>query len=113
MPSKARTHNAPMHRHYQQVSRVQAMRKADANRPSAAKRGYDAKWSAYRKWFLARHPLCVMCDTPKSATHVDHIRAVRGPDDPGFWDESNHQALCHSCHSRKTCREDGGLGHAR
>lgn len=106
MPSKARIHNTQPHR--QAISRVQAMQRADAQRPSAAKRGYGRKWSAYRTWFLNRHPVCVACMV-KSATHVDHIKAVHGPDDQGFWYEANHQALCHSCHSRKTVREDGGF----
>ena len=44
------------------------------------------------------------------AVHVDHVRAVSGPDDLGFWAAANHRGLCASCHSRKTVREDGGLG---
>ncbi|WP_232338165.1 MULTISPECIES: HNH endonuclease [Bordetella] len=28
-----------------------------------------------------------------------------------FWDTSNWQGLCWSCHSIKTAREDGGFGH--
>ncbi|KAE8545359.1 hypothetical protein F6453_2331 [Marinobacter nauticus] len=27
-----------------------------------------------------------------------------------FWDDSNWQALCHSCHSEKTASEDSGFG---
>jgi 5-methylcytosine-specific restriction protein A len=27
-----------------------------------------------------------------------------------FWNRSNWQSLCHSCHSRKTASEDGGWG---
>ena len=39
------------------------------------------------------------------ATDVDHIVPHRG--DPAlFWDEENWQALCHSCHSKKTRNED-------
>ena len=38
-------------------------------------------------------------------TDVDHIVPHRG--DPRlFWDEENWQALCHSCHSKKTRNED-------
>lgn len=39
------------------------------------------------------------------ATEVDHIIPVTGPDDPLFWEESNHQPLTHECHSRKTMAE--------
>jgi 5-methylcytosine-specific restriction protein A len=38
------------------------------------------------------------------ATDVDHVVPHRG-DRQLFWDTSNHQALCHSCHSRKTGKE--------
>jgi 5-methylcytosine-specific restriction protein A len=44
-----------------------------------------------------------------TATDVDHIRRVSGADDPLFWDASNHQPVCHSCHSRKTATMDGGF----
>ncbi|MFA5379199.1 MAG: HNH endonuclease signature motif containing protein, partial [Dehalococcoidia bacterium] len=53
------------------------------------------------------NPICVMCGRP--ATDVDHIEPHCGDYDK-FWDESNLSALCHSCHSRKTAREDGGFG---
>jgi len=43
------------------------------------------------------------------ATHVDHVLAHRG--DEGLrLDPNNLQALCHSCHSRKTASLDGGFG---
>jgi 5-methylcytosine-specific restriction protein A len=43
-------------------------------------------------------------------TQTDHIVPVSaGGDD----DRANLQALCASCHSRKTATEDGGFGHAR
>lgn len=84
-------------------------------RGSAAKRGYDARWRRYRAAFLGAHPLCVdpvnrHPGALRAATDVDHIDAVDGPDDPRFWDERNHQALCHECHSAKTARQDGGFG---
>jgi 5-methylcytosine-specific restriction endonuclease McrA len=36
---------------------------------------------------------------------TDHIVPVTGPDDPRFYDESNHQSLCNRCHNRKRQRE--------
>ena len=75
---------------------------------SAAERGYGPKWNRARKRFLKKNPLCVECMKEGryvKATDVDHIKAHRG-DPVLFWDESNWQPLCHSCHSKKTRRED-------
>ena len=75
---------------------------------SASSRGYGKKWQAARKQYLAAHPLCVECMKKgryTKATDVDHIIPHRG-DPKLFWDRDNWQALCHSCHSRKTGRED-------
>ena len=72
-------------------------------RPSAAGRGYDRKWRMTRARYLRANPTCVMCGD--DATDVDHIiaRARGGTDE---WE--NLEALCHSCHSRKTAMLDGG-----
>lgn len=85
----------------------------DKYRGSAASRGYDAPWRRYTKRYLKAHPLCVACQAQgvvTASSEVDHIVSVTGPDDPRFWDPSNHQALCKSCHSRKTARENRGFG---
>jgi HNH endonuclease len=44
-------------------------------------------------------------------TCVDHIVPHRG-DMTLFWDPTNWQTLCDSCHGKKTTREDGGFGRA-
>ena len=79
---------------------------------SSSERGYNSAWRRARSAFLRDHPLCAECEregrlTP--ATCVDHIKPHRGDKDL-FWDETNWQALCQSCHSRKTAKEDGGFG---
>ena len=77
-------------------------------RRSAKERGYDSKWRVSRKRFLKANPLCVKClkvDRLVDATVVDHIIPHRG-DKELFWDESNWQALCKSCHDRKTMTTD-------
>lgn len=80
-------------------------------RPSAARRGYGSRWAKYSKRYLARpeHRRCA-CGCGACSDVVDHIKAVRGPDDPLFWDPANHQPLARACHSRKTNHQDGGFG---
>lgn len=84
-------------------------------RLSSTKRGYDYRWQQYRETFLAANPLCVDPDKQhvgvlKLATDVDHIEPVSGAEDTRFWDETNHQPLCHECHGYKTATHDGGYG---
>lgn len=77
-------------------------------RATATKRGYDSKWRTARNRFLKVNPLCVRCKYEGElvkATVVDHIKPHRG-DKKLFWDESNWQALCKSCHDKKTMSED-------
>lgn len=73
-------------------------------RISPSKLGYNRKWDHARKEFLKLHPLCVICGRP--ATEVDHIIPHKGSA-ALFWQSGNWQALCHSCHSKKTIKENG------
>ncbi len=78
------------------------------DRKSASERGYGSRWRKVRKQYLQAHPLCEECRKNGQyvkATDVDHIIPHRG-DPKLFWDQKNWQALCHSCHSKKTRRED-------
>ena len=59
------------------------------------------KWRKYSKSYLLKNPRCVKCGRP--STEVDHIIPII--DGGSFWDASNHQALCHSCHSIKTAED--------
>jgi 5-methylcytosine-specific restriction protein A len=82
------------------------------SRKSSYERGYTADWRKARLMFLKRSPLCVHCHergeyTP--ATDVDHIIPHRG-DREKFWDVSNWQPLCKSCHTIKSIKEDGRWG---
>lgn len=81
-------------------------------RGSSHERGYDHRWRKARAVFLRCNPLCVgpACAgagliTP--ATVVDHIIPHKG-DKALFWDETNWQPMCASCHSAKTAGEDMG-----
>nr|DAO17220.1 MAG TPA: HNH endonuclease [Caudoviricetes sp.] len=88
----------------------------DSRRGTATERGYNSKWSRASKLFLATHPWCAEClrrdGIRVRATETDHIIPHKG-DRHLFWDQSNWQPLCHSCHSVKTAREDGGFGNTR
>lgn len=84
-------------------------------RENSAQRGYGYKWQQARAGFLKKHPLCVYClkkDKVTAATDVDHIIPHKGDMDL-FWQRSNWQPLCGSCHSAKTAREDGGFGNRK
>ena len=77
---------------------------------SATQRGYTGDWARASRAYRKENPLCVRCKeqgrlTP--ATQVDHIKPWRG-DRELFWDISNWQSLCASCHSLKTNHEDRG-----
>ncbi len=82
----------------------QPARKREDDRASASTRGYGATWRRLRQMILARSPVCADPFGDHQgrlvlATDVDHIIAKR---DGGQDIESNLQALCHACHSRKT-----------
>jgi len=79
-------------------------------------RMYDSvRWRKAAKHFLNANPLCIMCakigrDT--AATVVDHIKPHEGDYDL-FWDSSNWQALCATCHSGvKRMQENHGYSQA-
>jgi 5-methylcytosine-specific restriction protein A len=99
--------HAEQHAEAAQERRKQTMALYDKNRP-AYRKLYDSRWQRYRRAYLAKHPFCVECKKygiVTEATEVDHVRDHKG-DLKLFWDAGNHQALCKSCHSRKTIREN-------
>lgn len=82
--------------------RKQRMQLHDAQRGTAAQRGYDARWQRVRAMFLQVHPLCEDCASQgrvTPATDVHHMVAKR---DGGEDIEDNLLALCHACHSKRT-----------
>lgn len=80
-------------------------KQSDVARDSSHKRGYNWRWRNYSKAFL-RRPENQICKLHLPgctilAECVDHIDPPDGPDDPRFWDKSNHQAACIRCNSVK------------
>ncbi len=72
-----------------------------------------SRWRKTSKDFLKKYPQCFICGKP--ARIADHITPHRG-DLTLFYDESNLQPMCWSCHTRKTFAEnnyfrkgDGGM----
>lgn len=86
--------------------------RADAQRPSARDRGYDARWEREAKAFLAlpARRLCA-CGCGREADMVDHIIPHKG-DQRRFWDRSNWQPMNRRCNSRKAARDEGGFGNS-
>ena len=72
-------------------------RSYDRHRGTAAQRGYDHRWKKIRDLYLSHHPLCEQCGEPGQL--VDHIRPLA---DGGTEEDENLQALCRTCHARKT-----------
>lgn len=77
---------------------------SEGRRENSHQRGYTRQWNNYSKRFLTVNPWCVECEkqghmTP--STQTDHKIPHRG-NQQLFWDPNNHQALCASCHSKKT-----------
>lgn len=89
------------------TARVVGVEVHDTPRPTAAVRGYDARWRRARLIFLREHPLCAGCAREgrlEGAGVVDHIRPHNG-NALLFWDIKNWQPLCKRCHDRKTATE--------
>ena len=89
-------------------------RQYDRGRGSSSARGYGATWRKLRRLVLSERPLCedpfgihARRDEVVAAEEVDHIVPLR---EGGDNSRDNLQALCKSCHSRKTAREDGRWG---
>lgn len=72
---------------------------------------YNYRWQQLRLHFLRAHPLCVMCERRGrlvAASVVDHVVPHKG-NPVLFWDATNWQGLCASCHnSRKQMLEQPG-----
>lgn len=83
--------------------------KLDAERGSAARRGYDAEWRRVRSEHLRMEPLCRFCKKEgrvREATVVDHITTISERPDLRL-DHANLRSLCKPCHDARTARDQG------
>lgn len=67
----------------------------------------SSRWIRYRLAYLSEHPYCEQCLTIEVrhiAEDIDHIKPWRFFPDL-FWESTNHMAMNHACHSRKTNQE--------
>lgn len=64
------------------------------------------RWRLLRRKKLKATPICERCDHVL-ATDVHHRQAIQDGGDP--WSMTNLEALCHSCHSQVTRREQQGV----
>lgn len=105
--------------------RVRGSQVSKGKRLTSAAKGYGYRWQQARADHLRRNPLCVFCrdkGRAVAASVVDHIKAPRLGDAKLsgdaeriaeawrlFWDRTNWQSLCKTCHdSTKQRMEKGG-----
>lgn len=94
---------------------VKAQRTLEGERVRDGRRAEDrrrelrqsAAWKKLRGVFLRSHPFCAECGAPSS--RVDH-KLGHGPGwEKRFFDKTCLEALCESCHNRKTMLVDARL----
>lgn len=96
-----------------QIKTAQVRRSVQEERKSSAAYHnlyFSRRWRELRASQLLAEPFCRECakiGERTRATDVDHIKPHKG-DKRIFFDPSNLQSLCHSCHSRKTMAERTG-----
>ena len=121
MPTKPKKHCAhpgcpnlvEAGRRYCPEHEKEEQKRINANRDPSKAKQYDERWRRLRKLVIHREPLCRQCKKEGRltlATEVDHIIPLA---QGGTNELDNLQPLCHSCHSRKTAKEDGGFGNSR
>ncbi len=72
---------------------------------------HSRAWRKKRADYLAEHPFCAECRREGRVTKavvVDHIKPIR--EGGALLDEENLQALCSSCHAKKSILEGSRFG---
>lgn len=98
MPNAPRTYKPP----WAAKAAKQTSRQYDKKHEEDRSFYWSTAWRKFRKWFLARHPLCEWCmeqGVVTAANEVDHRIPRRDRQDLAL-DEGNCRAACKSCHAR-------------
>jgi 5-methylcytosine-specific restriction enzyme A len=92
-----------------QQHRKERRQRDDARRKGAAHRAVyqTPTWTRLKALVLSEHPVCQQCERNLSSV-VDHVKPISAGG--AEYDRENLQALCASCHNRKTrCEQNAGL----
>lgn len=71
----------------------------------SGKRLYGRSFYNASRAFLVKHPVCSVQGCGRRATRLDHVVPHKG-NLALFWNTSNWQGLCESCHNAKTATKD-------
>lgn len=88
--------------------RCECLKARDAERPNAARRGYDAEWQAASRAFLAE-PSNDKCECGAPAVLVRHVVSIRRRPDLRMV-RSNWKPGCRSCNARDARADQAETG---
>ena len=73
--------------------------------PKTAKK-YGTQWRKIRARYIQAHPLCEECEKLGRCTPATEVHHIKPLSEGGGHGDDNLAALCHSCHSSITMREN-------
>ena len=84
--------------------RAEQNKRYDAEQHNQQSAGFyhSTQWQKFRRWFIAKHPLCEECrkhGRTERTRHVHHVEPVEARPDLALV-EDNCRALCGPCHNQ-------------
>lgn len=61
---------------------------------------YGRRWHAIRDRYIAKHPLCELCEAAGRLVPAELVHHIVPTADGGTHEESNLMSLCASCHAK-------------
>lgn len=88
---------------------------AEAQRGTAAERGYGTRWERRKRAYIYRHPWCNLCGRPAQVPdhHPETRKELVAKGDPDPDADRHLRPLCTSCHNSETARNQPGGWNAR